>query len=545
MHKNEILKKIDSFLAFTSLLPEKNREDYINHLNKVKTEISDLLKKLPSVKSSEPVSESPQAAKINGKSIDKKQYTFINLTKIIIPKLNEKGKNVLQEISTPISLYNSLKMINEKSSILDIYYMHAHKFNNYLEFLSIIQDLSQKKYINFMKTEALDKNNSWVIIGEILEDCNVIDAENINRAIAYQQDGKAKFIGEAMTELRYIGKTPLDDALKLQQWISEIFEKSGDLDKVESSKGNDNIDTEQFIGAYDIMDLIVPVLTGISKDLQQNPNNENSDLLKIIDQKSSLLKIYNKHKEKFADKLDFLSGILKLDLQDLLTYKKNAELENHDAWIRFGTLSMNLDLINENQIDETFIYRHKNINRSIFIGEAMVELNYISREKKNEILKLQRWCNMVLTRISAETSFINAVKEVLEDNFNCATELGTFKRISLNEPLNEEKILITFNIMGKLNGKVYYIFDQSFFDNLTSNILSSDYILDQELVTEICNIITGKSLNRLSKLGMFCETNAPEVNMESKTAITEKNIISAIPLMNQSGRFITGFALNS
>lgn len=562
MLKREILENINGLLAFSELLPEESRPEYINQLNKVKTSIfATVITPNPENKSLlTPMENQEINSAFSNKASSKNYNSFIYLTKILIPKLSEKGKKALEEISTPITLYKSLIIINEKSSILDIYYTQAHKYNNYLEFFRIIHELAEKGYLDFIKTDNLNKKEAWVKIGQILEECNIIDETNISRAIAFQQNGKVKYIGEALTELKYINKPFLEDALESQKWLADIIESAIFIEGIINSEKIINRNEKTINETFsDVMDFIVPVLTGSGKHFPgetsfSKPDNDYSDLLKIIDGKSSLLKIYEKNDspavgKKFGDKLDFLKQILEFDLQGLITYKKNDKLEKRNAWIKFGELSMNLGLISENQIDETFIYRHRNVNRQIFIGEALVELHFMTREKKIDVLNLQRWCNMVLIKISHEISFITATKTILENNFNFPTEVGKFTRISLNKTFNKDMIYINFQITGKLNGLVYYILDKNLFENLTKNIISSFQMdinkPDENLIAEICNIITGNTLTRLSRLGIFCETKMPEVYVEDKPGFGEKVIISALPLMNRFGRFIIGFVLKS
>jgi CheY-specific phosphatase CheX len=392
MSENDILQQIDNLLSFTELLPENSRNDYKNRLSKVRADLSEnFAVARPILKPGNPVLT--KEILVPGGKQPKKNISLINLTKLLVPRLTEKGNNILDEISTPVSVYQSLMMINEKSSILEIYYAEEHQYSNYLEFLNVLNTLYENDYISFIKTAKIPDNKGWIMLGRILEDCIIIEAENIEKAITYQEDKKVRYFGEALTALKFTNTALLEQALKIQKWLSEIAVNS------------------PFI-------------------------------------------------------------------------KANNRPENY--------LPLSFENISEN-----------------------------------------------------ETKFIISMREIMEENFNVTVKLGKFKNISLKEPLNENMIIVVTNVTGNLNGIIYYIFDKTFFETMTRNImvnfLPGTANLDQRIISEISELITVNCQTRLARQGIFCKTSAPEV-FSVKSQLTGDNI-KALTMMNRSGRFINGFSL--
>ncbi len=568
MLKNEIIKKLDSLSVFSKSLPDKTKADFIQQLEKLKNEISQdlanmiegkrifltkpvvnpqkksLMNMTESLKPALPISTthfSPTKANVL------LEITFKNITKMLIPKLTEKGRKKLDDFSTPINLYTVLKIINERSSIFELFQMYYHKYNNFLEFMDALCEIEDKKYIGFIKVENFD--DGWIMIGEILKDSGVIHKINLNNAINYKKGNKGMLIGEAMIELRFITEEQLSSALKIQNWLSKLVKDSIYFEIIDEAISIETSDTNTVAtDAANIMDFIIPVLNDTGKVfMATNTDKDFIIKLSVIDETSSLLKIFEKRKKLFNNgKLEFFKFILKLDSQELLSYKKNDDVLNRTTWIRFGEIAVNLEMISPEHIEETFKYRQQNSKRKLYIGEALVELNHLKLENLDECLKIQRWCNTVLAKISYETSLITSIKEVLEIHFNSKTEIGRIRKLAFNKPMIN-MVCITYTISGKLNGQMYYIFDRNFAENLTKTLMATYGVdssqIDESIILEICNIITGSSLTKLSKMGIFCETNLPKIQMEKEIYIANKQVITILPLMNQYGRFIVGFQL--
>ena len=482
---------------------------------------------------------------------DSEKPTFLTIKKkALIPKLTEKGRIIMDDLSTPTKIYSFLKMIDNHSSVFEIFEKNnIHK--NFLEFLLYMQEIDMASLVTFIKTKNINKKSGWVKIGDILLECDLIHEVNLRNAANYKKTTSGMLIGEAMIELRFITENVLRDALKIQKWLAHLIDKSLFLtEMLQSNSMNNKIERSLIESAGSILDFIIPILADAAKVLMSKPENRAyAMMLNIIDGNASLYKIFEDNKKVFNfSKLEFFKFILKLDAQELLLYRKNEGLETREAWLKFGQIAVELGLVNEAQIDETFRYRHELANRMLHIGEALVELKYLTKENLEECLKILRWCNTILAKISYETSLITSINEVLSTYLNFPTEMGKFAKVSFNTPLTNI-ICITFNISGNLNGQVFYIFDRSFFENLTDSLIVSYHMksnkMDESFIAEICNMITGSSLTKLSKIGIFCETTVPEVITDKEVIIANKQTISALPLLNKFGRFIIGFLLKT
>lgn len=559
MTKKEIFNSIDSLSSFSDFMPENEKRQFIYQLNKIKEQINSHLSgffysgdessadrtDLLNLSSSQTHSLRKQDERHVFSNYLQSEKSLCNITSSLLAKITDKGKSKIEDISTPLKTYRLLKIVDEKLSIFELYNLYSYYFDNYLDFLSEVLILDEKKYIDIIRADNVKNHEGWVKIGEILTECSVIDSIKVDKAIEYKKKNNV-FTGEAMVKLGFISPQLVESTLKIQSWISEKVKKSLFIGNIINRDKNlaHKLPEEN---ALNILNFIIPVLNDYSKSSSHLKSDRNSALIfEIVDGNSSLIKIYEKNKGKFKNsRLDFFKFILTLDSQGMLSYRKNDEVEKRDTWVRFGALLEALELVSQEQIDETFDYRHRHINRQMFIGEALVTLKHLTMDKKLDALKIQRWCNMVLTQISYETTFITAVNEVLRDFFNYSMEIGSFTKLSLDKPL-ENMLSIVFNITGKLNGKIFYIFDRSFFEDLTKTLMelagmSKTPGIDESVVTEVCNIITGSSLTKLSQNGVFCETGIPQMITGNERIIEDNYPISLLPLMNNHGRFFIGF----
>ena len=78
---------------------------------------------------------------------------------------------------------------------------------------------------------------------------------------------------------------------------------------------------------YDILDFIIPMFNDKALAILNDPERkELAERLSIIDGESPLLSIFEKNKNIFrGNKVAFIKFILKLDLQELLFYRKNIK----------------------------------------------------------------------------------------------------------------------------------------------------------------------------------------------------------------------------
>ncbi len=317
----------------------------------------------------------------------------------------------------------------------------------------------------------------------------------------------------------------------------------------------DNLKTETNPeNVSNIFNYIIPNFSFESKVLLSLSNSQNlSRLVNIIDEQASLLNIYDKHKDNFKNsKFEFLKLIHKLDAQELLTYKKNDVLNERVARVKFGELAISLGLVNREQVEETFTYKLQNPDKQLFIGNSLVELNYMDIETLNYCLKIQDWCNKILANVSNENAFIDAIRDVLENYFKLPAVLGKFTNITYEEPLTKT-ICVTYEFTGKLNGYVYYICDRSLVEKLTK-ILMTNYgmspndvdkiVIEEKILSKLFNLITGNSLAKLSKNGIYCKPGLLKIDLGNEITLSKEKSLSILPISTEFGRFTIGFLLN-
>lgn len=484
--------------------------------------------------------------------------TFSMVMGFLIPKLTDEGKKMMGDLSLPIEHYKTLKLIDGTSTFFDLFSNHVHNYKNFIHFASLIFQFELDKYVYFVKNQSVIQNRGWVRLGEIFCDSKVVSELNVSKAATYQKNKRGMFIGEAMVELKFINDDELRNGLKIQRWISRLCENSlfikpaaGIIPTTPQQADKTASASKSF---SNILDFIIPVFNSKVNALFNDPNRKDLvEKLKIIDGESSIIQIFNKYSESFrGDKLALLRFLFKLEGQDLLFYKKNSNIQERNIWIKFGELLISLDLITNEQLEYALNARTKNEKlKNSYIGEVFAELKYITTDILEETLKIQRWCNAVLAKISYENAFVSGIESVLKTSFNCPVEIGGFRKMAFPNPL-EGMICIIYPISGNLNGYVYYIMDQSFMNNLSSALMasygmtasSSPETIDESIVAEISSMITGSSLTKLSTIGLACETTLPKIIMGKEIIIAEKKPISVIPLMNQWGRFAIGLEIS-
>jgi len=521
---------------------------------------------LSSIETSKPILESLVSLEITKKDETKtinvpqvqalRKPTFLGITSILIPKLTKEGKKIMGDLSLDIEIYRGLKLIDGNSNLNQLYKLHAHHYKNFIDFASFLYQLELDKFIYFVKIQNNIPFRGWVKIGEILSEGNVITEMNLSKAINYQKERRGKFLGELMLELKMIDDDNLRNGLKIQRWLSKLTEKaiyfSSDLNEVQTTKHSENKLLDETF--YNIFDFIIPVFSEKANSiLNDSKYLDLSSKLKIIDGKSTLLKIFEDNKDNFNNSLlSFLKFIFKLEAQDFLLYVKNNKILERNIWVKYGELLISLGLIDEENLEHAMTTRSGNEKmKNKYLGEVLAELNFISTEVLQETLKIQRWCNAILAKISYENAFVSGIESVLKNTFNCPVEIGSSRKMTFTKPL-EGMVLIIYPIKGKLNGYVYYILDRSFIHNLSKTLMESYGMnfdeaknLDESIISEISSMITGSSLTKLSNIGLACETSLPKINIEKEIIIADKKTISVIPLMNQWGRFAIGLEINN
>jgi CheY-specific phosphatase CheX len=191
--------------------------------------------------------------------------------------------------------------------------------------------------------------------------------------------------------------------------------------------------------------------------------------------------------------------------------------------------------------------------KELNIGQALVELKYLDEKVLPEFIKIQDWLNSILTNISYESSFVEVIKGVLKDSFKCIVETGTVKKVSFPKPL-KDIVYIQYSVSGKFNGRVFYISDRSFMQNLAKTMMASvgrteTDEFDESYVSAVSSVIITNSLSKLSQMGLFSSSEIPkilmekQVSMDKEVIIADNKTISLVPLINQWGRFAIGLEI--
>lgn len=521
-----------------------------------------------------PPSEVVEEIKVKNDNVNTKN-SFEVVTSIIIPKLTDSGRKLINDLSLPIDHYLVVKAIDDKSSLYKLFENSNKKHAiNFVEFGNVMYALELDKHIMYEKTENTVKDMGIIKLEDIIEFGKVVSHNNILKATEYQKSKSLPFIGKALVDLKFMTEHDLGNCMKIQKWVSRTIEKaeyvpiiSEVIKENETSKVN-NINNNlpgkplpsqmtappivrEEKPVIPALNFIIPVFNNKGQSILQSPEHKAlADRLKVIDGNSSLIDNYWANRESFKKNLfSFLKFIMKLDAQEIFNYKGNSILDEKIIWIRFGDLLKSLGLITQDKIDQAV--QHSDENQS-YIGESIVKLGFLSIEEVEECLKVQKWINDILSLVSYERSFVDAIQTVLKNQFTCNVDIGTLRKVAFQNPL-KDIVYIKYNISGKLNGKVYYISDKAFMQRLANTLMKSvgnqSQEFDESYVATVCTVIISNSLTILAQMGLFSSSDIPkiivekEVKMDQEIVIANKNTISMIPMNNEFGRFAIGLEL--
>jgi CheY-specific phosphatase CheX len=514
---------------------------------------------------------------VNSQNLDSRQADlteeslFSNVLESLVPKLTDEGHNILADLSFSIDLYKILKMIDDKTPIYQLFLAEGHNYKNFLEFMSPFLQLEAEKYITLVKNKEQVQNKGWIRIGEIFSEGKVTSPINIDKAFNHQKTKKDFLIGEALVDLKCITQNSLKEGLRIQRWLSKVTELSAfqkilnDSHQEEAQKHEAGQQSGKTTGKNkkyfsNILDFIIPMLNEKGMSILNDPEHrELAARIKIVDGKASLLSIFEANKTTFQDnKLAFLKFIFKLESQDILFYRKNPLVQEREVWVKYGTLLLSLGIVTETQLQIALSFKLGDEKmRNMYIGETLAELKLVEPEILQECLKIHKYVNEILAKISYENAFAGAIETVLQDTFHKKVDLGIVKKVAFTNPLSD-MICTVYPIRGKLNGNIYYILDRSFMNNLSKTLRTAsgrsdadlasngkiEADLDANVITEISNMITESSLKKLENIGISCETSAPQIIMDEEIIIADKKMISVIPLMSDLGRFTVGLEIS-
>jgi CheY-specific phosphatase CheX len=533
------------------------------------------------------VPEETPGEKARGPVTKTKRSSFEPILEAVIPRLTDEGKKMAGDLSLPIDLYLVLKSIDDKSSVYKLFEEHfVLHGTNFINFANSMINLEQESYIFFIRTEENIVNSGLLKIEEIFSYGKVIPDDALAKALEEHKPPTGVFSGKKMIELKLIKEETLGISMRVQQWVAKLAEKSPYVEGYLLDKPGVAKEAETNLGttlrnfkikpalvknnpagappppllrpppplaikeAYSkLLDYIIPVLNEKGAAiLESQEHKELSARIGVIDGKSSILEIFKTNRESFSNnRFMFLKLLLKLDAQGILVYKENDKKDEGEVWIKFGELLFFLDLVTEEKFEEALNYQRE---KKIYIGEALVELNYLESGMVDECLKIQQWLNSILANISYESSFVDVIQSVLKESFKCIVEIGTRKKVSFSKPL-KDIVYIEYGVDGKFNGRVFYISDRSFMQNLAKTMMASvgsseSDEFDESYVSAVSSVIITNSLSKLARMGLFSSSDIPKILMDKKVimdkevVIADHKTISLVQLINQWGRFAIG-----
>jgi CheY-specific phosphatase CheX len=508
-----------------------------------------------------------------------KKSGFESITSIIIPKLTESGKKLIGDLSVPINHYLVIKAIDDKSNLYKLFENYNKKHAvSFIEFGNIMYALELDKHISYEKTENSVKDMGIIKLEEIIEFGKVVPESNLLKAVEYQKAKSLPFIGKALVDLKYLSESDLGICMKIQKWVSRTIEKSDYVPNQEQEIIETNSQTSKSgvvlppvpTGIKPVssplvappivkeekplvpsLNFIIPIFNNKGQEILQSPEHKAlADRIKIIDGTNSILDNYWTNRESFKKNIfAFIKFIMKLDTQDIFNYRGNSSLDEKIIWVRFGELINSFSRLSQIKINQSLEYSEEN---NCYIGEAIVKLGFMEQNEIDEFLKIQNWINNILSLVSYERAFVDAIQSVLKSQFKCNVDIGNLRKVSFQNPL-KDIVYIKYNISGKLNGRVFYISDKAFMQRLANTLMSSvgssSQEFDESYVATVCTVIISNSLTKLAQMGMFSSSDIPKIIMEKEVVmdqeiiVADRNTISMIPLNNEFGRFAIGLEL--
>lgn len=574
----DTINKLDALCSYSMFMPDKIKDNFLNELSEIKNELiainsleqNNILNSVLNKTDSHKIERNTFNTTHNSKNTDlqeknptdyllkqtlnKKQIRisntgdlptltndniisyFMKVTDGLIPTLTEEGRLKIIDLSLPIEIYETLKIINDKDSIYKLY-KEKNPNKNFIDFINPFYKLEIEKQLVFTKKEHHVENNGWIYLGDLLVEGNLISESDLNKATLRQKNkknfsSKGIFLGESLMELQILTEDTLRDALKIQKWLSKLSENAFcmDLDNQISEDKSSNF-----------MDSIVPVLSDKATLLLNNPESTNKyKILHVIDGISTFKQICEKYKDVFGnDNLKFLKFIFKIEEDGLIFYKKSDKSKKVEGRIKIGTLLLNLGLIKEEQLDKALKIITNSSAKKLFVGEALSLLNFINSQTLEECLKVQKSLNSILTKMFFENTYIDSIKDIFKKNFTYNLEQNKSQKAKLHY---DPKIntIISFAVTGQISGYIYYIFQNSFIKELIqkSYHLNDIQYIDNKIILEIGKMITDSVLVNILDAGIFCEIDSSVI---CDNQINSLKAVSLFNLTGNYGNFSVGF----
>lgn len=219
---NDILNELDSFYKFTEFLPIDFRLEFSSKIESVREKVLELENNTGNEFVDKNLSHN---SKKEEKLDEHTEATFKEVTSCLIPKLTKLGNQEIEKF-TDEPKTKILNIIDDHSSIFELYIENISNYKNFFEFASLLYQAESEQLVTFIKTKNNIPNRGWLKIGEILSNSNLVSEKDITDALSHQENKQDIFIGEAMMDLKLITDITLRDGLKIQRWIFKISEYS-------------------------------------------------------------------------------------------------------------------------------------------------------------------------------------------------------------------------------------------------------------------------------------------------------------------------------
>jgi CheY-specific phosphatase CheX len=144
-----------------------------------------------------------------------------------------------------------------------------------------------------------------------------------------------------------------------------------------------------------ILESLVPVITdeGKNKISDLSFSIELYKILKMIDNKTNIHELFKHYGHDYKNFLEFFGLFMQLETDRYITFAKTREqLQNH-GWIRIGEILSEGKVTSLVNVEKAASYQKT--QKNMFIGDALVELKFITQNSLKEGLNIQQWISKV------------------------------------------------------------------------------------------------------------------------------------------------------
>ncbi|MGS2776976.1 AAA family ATPase [Robertmurraya sp. GLU-23] len=573
--KNELVQiKEDIEEINTSLTKFNNREERLNYLNVIVSQIYVLIRKYKSLKELldqfnnfqeilKKISKLEESNSVLTKEISKfntlrlleeQQLTQTKNELATIMKMREDTEKNYSKLDINLEYYNSLQ--NRKSHLskrsIQIKDLISIRWNNKQEIM--------KNKLKFESLRTYDVKNIININNEYTQFGTIINQIKESYEIKVKREKELKQL-----ELEYTKLGELNEQLNTIFKVGKKFiEDSRSVSCPLCKKEYENFETliknvdKNFL-EVDSLNRIRKEIEGLTEVIKEEDNNLNkivkSFRLKVEEEINNLLETEMNNEEKIIsnniinDKINSKLNKISLEEENLISFFENLGLDvknNDQIYINDFKYTLNSKLINYNvsieeynkKVNEKF-NNHTDFSKTVKLKEQEIQSNKnrISELKENNILNR---VNKLIEDLNVESN-IDKIQEVYEMNRQDLLVQLNNRRIILNQINILNKELGTINLQEKKTQyeekqKSYQEF-KNYIDSYElkfKTLLEKDVVTEAEveiytshenLVSEINRIDKGISvLNELNEFTKYIENNIALKNKESKKRDLEEEL---------------------